>query len=102
MKDLMETIITIDKAANNKLNDAIRRKEEAMEEVKRRTEILTREIEEKAKKHLAQLETTEMQSIEAELQQIHQKTLAEKQRLSAIYEEKHPQWITSIVDSVLN
>ena len=45
MKDLMERILTIDHTANNRLNEAIRKKEEMIAEINERKRKLSQEIE---------------------------------------------------------
>lgn len=101
MKELLDQIMEIDHAANDRLNAAIRRKEEAKQQVDAEKEKISKEIEDYAKKHLEEFEATEQKNAQEAKDLIDQRLAGEKQRLRKIYNAKEEEWISELVSSVI-
>ena len=101
MKDLMERILTIDHTANNRLNEAIRKKEEMIAEINERKRKLSQEIEDYANNHLASFEESEKLSSQDSMLAIKNSADTEQARLQKIYDDNHAQWVETIVSNIL-
>lgn len=100
MKDLMESIMSIDHSANNKLNEAIRRKEEAIEKINKRKIKMAKEIEEYANAHLDTFEKSEKLSAQDSMLAIKNTADDEQQRLLNLYDANKEEWVSSIVSNI--
>lgn len=101
MKDLMDTIINIDRSANEKLKQAIQNKEEEMERIKEKKKALSKQIKEYADTHLASFEESEKLSSQDGILAIKNSADEERDHLDSIYEKYHQQWIDEIVSHII-
>lgn len=101
MKNLMDTIISIDKQAENRLNEAIRRKQEAMAKIDEEKRHMTEQMKQHAKDLLSNSEEAEKVLCEEQKRQIAQRVDSESSRLQGIFDQNHQQWVSEIVENVL-
>lgn len=101
MKDLMESIMSIDHSANNKLNEAIRRKQEAIEKINQKKIKMAKEIEEYANAHLDTFEKSEKLSAQDSMLAIKNNSDEEQERLYNLYNKNKDVWINTIVSNII-
>lgn len=101
MKELLEQIMQIDHAANDRLNAAIQRKEEAMRQVDLQKEKLCQEMEEYAQKHLEDFEESQRQETQDEMGKIDAVLNEKKKMLQDRYDQKQAEWVSALFDEVV-
>lgn len=100
MKDLMESIISVDHNASNKLNEAIRRKQEAIEEINQRKIKMSKEIKDYANEHLETFEKSEKLTAQDSMLAIKNNADDEQKRLLNLYNKNKQNWVSSIVSNI--
>lgn len=100
MKDLMDSIMSIDHSANNKLNEAIRKKQEAIEKINKQKIKMAKEIEDYANEHLDTFEKSEKLSAQDSMLAIKNNSDEEQERLLNLYNANREKWVSSIVSNI--
>lgn len=101
MKELFDQIMSIDHRANERLNEAVRRKEEAVRKVLEEKRKLSQQMEESAQNYLSDMEAAEKSNAQEQMQLCKERAEQEKDRLEQVYREKRETWVAQITDSVL-
>ena len=100
-KELFDQIMSIDHRANELLNEAVRRKEEAVRKVLEEKQKLSQQMEESAQNYLSDMEAAEKSNAQEQMQLCKERAEQEKDRLEQVYREKRETWVAQITDSVL-
>lgn len=101
MKELMDKIMSIDRCANNRLNEAIRKNEEAIREIDERKIKLSRQIKAYADEHLETFTESEMLTAQDGILAVKNTLDAEHERLKKIYDEKNERWVQQLVNKII-
>ena len=88
MKELFDQIMSIDHRANERLNEAVRRKEEAVRKVLEEKQKLSQQMEESAQNYLSDMEAAEKSNAQEQMQLCKERAEQEKDRLEQVYREK--------------
>lgn len=102
LKDLMNTIISIDKNANQKLKQAAERKEQEIEKINHKKDSLSKQIQTYADEHLKSFEESEKLAAQDSILAIKNTSDAEKNRIQDIFEKNRSQWAEDMVKRILN
>lgn len=97
----MTTIIDIDKSANQKLKQAIERKEQEMQRINSQKNALSKQIREYADDHLKSFEESEKLAAQDSILAIKNSADSEINRLQTIFDQNCNVWTDSLVKRIL-
>lgn len=92
--------MSIDHNANNKLNEAIRRKEEAIEKINKQKIKMAKEIEKYADSHLESFEKSEKLTAQDSMLAIKNNADDEQNRLLNLYNQNKDKWVSDIISNI--
>lgn len=101
MKQLMESILSIDQQQDQRLQDMLQQKKQAFSKIDQQAAQLADEIQEYARLRLLQVEQINQQQAEQQLHKADQLLETKKRRLKQQYDENKDFWVKNIVDAIL-
>ncbi len=101
MQDLMKQIVDLDRHAREITDSAQKEKVDSEKEVVKKREQLRSNYLERARKRIAKNEPKERAAAEAEWQEKNKKNVENMKKLDDLYRKKGDQWVTEIVQRVL-
>lgn len=93
--------MSIDHKANDRLNEAVRRKEEAAQEVEERKAALKQELQGYADAHLEDFEKSQKEMLEESMLVAREAAANEKERLQQIFDHNAKRWVDELFVSVV-
>ena len=101
MKELFDKIMSIDQQANERVQEAMEKKERIGGQLEQQKKQLEEQMKIAAKEHLERAQQAQQKEIEEEKRQIDQKAAAEQERLQQVYEAHREEWVAALTAGIL-
>lgn len=98
MENLVDKIIEIDKDADKKVQDAINKKREFMEEIEAKKKKIIEEINEHAKVKIKAFEESQIKENEEFAQNLEQKKNNSLKQVKETFDKNHDKWLDTIIN----
>ncbi len=102
MKNLIDNIIEIDHTADERLKEAEQRKAQALKEIDARKAEITKEITMHGDTHLTDLEKTESEAAQKQIQKLDEQLQQKKEVMKSLYEKEREKWVEELTNGVLS
>ena len=102
MQELINRIIQINQTADQKVKQAEKEQQKALNHLETEKVGVSDEIQSRATNRLGNFEASEKRNAEESMKKIKHRCHMEKQRLQKIYDQNHKKWVDQLVNQVLH